>query len=288
MKDPDHVIVHPLKSCPCGADLSNTCAQDYASRQVFDLPEPRLEVTKHRCEIKDCPDCGERITASFPVDVVAQVQYGLRFHFFGILPLFSGTLIHDGLAAYWAYSCFHALCNAHHLRELVFVHEELHQSWAKKMSALLCKMNKHVKKKSLVVAHLTKAALAHWLRRYKKILKEGYEANPEPPVRTEKRGRLKKTKPQNLLERLDKHQKSVLAFLYDFTIPFTNNQGEQDIRMIKVQQKISGTFRTLEGARRFARIRSYMSTVHKHQLNVFEMITHAMAGFPFMPQISAE
>lgn len=388
VKDPDRVIVHSLKSCPCGADLSNTLAQDYESRQVFDLPEPKLEVTEHRCEIKNCPDCGERITASFPVDVVAPVQYGLRFQsllvylkdgqfvpldrlsqlcadlygyevsaatiesarkdcyealepfeekakevlirgsslnadesglrvegslhwlhvystdlvtfygvhkkrwneamdFFGILPLFSGTLIHDGLAAYLAYSCSHALCNAHHLRELVFVHEEMHQSWADKMAALLCKMNDFVKEQSLVVSHLTETALAPWLKKYKKILKEGYGANPEPPFRTGKRGRFKKTKPQNLLERLDKYQKCVLAFLHDFTIPFTNNQGEQDIRMLKVQQKISGTFRTLEGARRFARIRSYISTVRKHRLNVFEMITHAMRGFPFMPQISA-
>ncbi len=388
VKDPDRVIVHSIDSCPCGADLSMTLAQDYESRQVFDLPEPKLEVTEHRCEIKECPDCGERITASFPVDVAAPVQYGLRFQsllvylkdgqllplkrvgqlcadlygyevsaatiesarkkchgalepfeeelkeililgallhadesglrvegslhwlhvystslftfygvhkkrwneamdFFGILPLFTGTLIHDGLVAYLAYTCAHGLCNAHHLRELKFVHEELHQGWAGKMIRILCKMNKFVKEQSLVMSHLTEETLAPWLKKYAKIIKEGYVQNPEPPVRTGKRGRLKKTKAQNLLGRLDQYRRYVLAFLYDFTIPFTNNQGEQDIRMIKVQQNISGGFRTLEGARMFARIRSYISTVRKHRLNVFGMITQAIAGQPFMPRAPA-
>lgn len=79
IENPDHVVIHPINECPCGADLSNTPAQDYESRQVFDLPQPKLDVTEHRCEIKECPGCGEKITASFPIDVTAPVQYGSSF-----------------------------------------------------------------------------------------------------------------------------------------------------------------------------------------------------------------
>jgi transposase len=384
VENPDWVIVHPLESCPCGADLSKTPAQDYESRQVFDLPEPKLEVTEHRCEIKDCPDCGERITASFPVDVAAPVQYGLRFQsllvylkdgqllpldrisqlcadlygyevsaatiesarrechgalepfeeqlkkiligafllhadesglrvegklhwlhslstvlftfygvhekrgqeamdHFGILPLLGGVLVHDFWKPYLVYLCVHVFCNAHLLRELKFLLEEMNQKWAGQMTDLLLKMHQFVQDQPETMLGLTEKEMAPWLEKYQQILSEGYETNPEPPVRTGKRGRPKKTKAQNLLERMDHYQKNVLAFLYDFRIPFTNNQAEQDIRMIKVQQKISGGFRTLEGARMFARIRSYISTVRKHRLNVFGMITHALEGQPFRP-----
>ncbi len=384
VENPDRVIVHPLRSCPCGANLSKTPAQDYESRQVFDLPEPKLTVTEHRCEIKDCPDCGERITASFPADVAAPVQYGLCFQsllvylkdgqllpldrisqlcadlygyevsaatiesarkechgalepfeeelkevlidsallhadesglrvegklhwihslstalltfygvhekrgqeamdHFGILPLFSGVLVHDFWKPYLTYLSAHAMCNAHLLRELKFLLEEMNQKWAGRMFDLLLKMLEEVKDQSPERSNLTEKEIARWLKRYRKILKEGYDENPSPPVRTGLRGRLKKTKAQNLLERMDHYRKSVLAFLTDFKIPFTNNQAEQDIRMIKVQQKISGGFRTLEGARMFARIRSYISTVRKHRLNVFGMISQALLGQPFMP-----
>lgn len=387
VKEPDLVIVHPVDSCPCGADLSTTPAQDYESRQVFDLPEPKLEVTEHRCEIKDCPGCGERITASFPIDVVAPVQYGLRFQSlliylkdgqllpldrisqlcadlygydvsaatiesvrrhchtalepfedqlkevliasdllhadesglrvegklrwlhvvsnplltffgvherrgreaqddFGILPLFAGALMHDFWRPYLTYACAHVLCNAHHLRELKFLFEELKQKWASRMTDLLLKMLECVREQSSETPGLSAKEIARWLRRYRKILKEGYEENPSLPVRTGLRGRLKKTKAQNLLERMDVYRKNILTFLYDFRIPFTNNQAEQDIRMIKVQQKISGGFRTMEGAKMFARIRSYISTVRKHRLNVFDMITQAIACQPFMPSMN--
>lgn len=386
VKNPDRVIVHPLDSCPCGADLSKTPAQDYESRQVFDLPKPKLDVTEHRCEIKECPDCGEKITASFPQEVAAPVQYGSSFRSllvylkdgqllpldrisqlcadifgvevnpatieaarkdcyatlepfeeelkevlvrcdllhsdesglraegklrwihvvsnrfftffgvhekrgreaqddFGILPRFAGILVHDFWRPYLTYACRHVLCNAHHLRELVFLFEELHQRWAGRMKGLLLKMLECVQNQPPDIAGLTTRKRAPWVEKYREILREGYEENPAPPVRTGQRGRLKKTKAQNLLGRLDQHRKSVFAFLCDFRVPFTNNQAEQDIRMIKCQQKISGGFRTMQGARMFARIRSYISTARKHQLNVFSMILQAFEGQPFMPQM---
>jgi len=204
---------------------------------------------------------------------------------FGILPLFAGVLVHDFWSPYLAYLCAHALCNAHLLRELRFLFEEMDQKWAAKMTDLLLKMHEFVLEQPAGVREPAKKERASWLKQYRKILNEGYDENPSPPIRTGKRGRLKKTKAQNLLERLDHYRKNVLAFLYDFRIPFTNNQGEQDIRMLKVQQNISGGFRTLQGARMFARIRSYISTTRKHGLNIFDMLIAAMTGQPFIPQI---
>jgi len=101
------------------------------------------------------------------------------------------------------------------------------------------------------------------------------------PVRAGTRGRLKQSKAHNLLDRLRKHQASVLAFLRDPAVPFTNNQAEQDIRMLKVQQKISGCFRTLEAAKTFARIRAYVSTARKHGRNILTALQDALAGTPF-------
>lgn len=123
------------------------------------------------------------------------------------------------------------------------------------------------------------------MKRYRAILKEGYTANPleKAPRSKPKRGRPKKTKAQNLLIRLDQYESFVLAFLHDMRIPFTNNQAEQDIRMIKVRQKISGCFRTMNGAISFARIRSYLSTARKNRLDLLSSITNAFSGRPFIP-----
>lgn len=116
--------------------------------------------------------------------------------------------------------------------------------------------------------------------RYHQILDEALTGMPAP-LRTGRRGRVKKTKQQNLIERLLHHKESVLAFLYDFTVPFDNNRAERDVRMMKLKQKISGTFRSLQGAQYFARIRGYISTVRKNGRNVFEEIGNALSGKPF-------
>lgn len=119
------------------------------------------------------------------------------------------------------------------------------------------------------------------------VLCEGFAENPEPQSPTGRRGRPKHTKAQNLLLRPRRHESSVLAFLQDFRVPFSNNQAEQDIRMMKVQQKISGAFRTLEGARTFARIRAYLSTVRKNKRDVFQETVNALIGQPFMPSAAS-
>ena len=200
---------------------------------------------------------------------------------FGILTRFTGRLIHDCLACYFLLHCLHGLCNAHLLRELTFLFEVEHQRWAGAMRALLLQMHRCA---STGKAPRAKK-LASWQRRYRALVRQGHAANP-PLAKspTSRRGRPKQSKAQNLLHRLKTHQRSVLAFLEDPEIPFTNNQAEQDLRMMKVQQKISGAFRTLPGAQMFARIRSYLSTVRKQERDVFQSIIDALNGEPFLPR----
>lgn len=208
---------------------------------------------------------------------------------FAILPRFAGRLIHDCLSAYLDLKCLHGLCNAHLLRELAFLHEVLHQKWAGRMSDLLLRMHRSVAACKARAGPLAAPQRAAWTRKYQALLREGFAENPEPrpPPGPRPRGRPKHTKAQNLLLRLRQHESSVLAFLHDSRVPFTNNQAEQDLRMMKVQQKISGSFRTFEGARMFARIRAYLSTSRKNQRDVFQDIVAALAGRPFMPTLAA-
>jgi transposase len=176
------------------------------------------------------------------------------------------------------------MCIPHLLRELKFLHERMHQSWAKKMYDLLLDMHRFVEEQKKQTDKLSAAQLAPWLERYHILLKEGFAANPPAAHTPGKRGRTKQSKAYNLLQRLKRHENDVLAFLRDFRVPFSNNQAEQDFRMVKVQQKISGTFRTPAGAKSFARVRSYVSTARKQGCNVFQAMASAMAGQPFMPR----
>lgn len=179
----------------------------------------------------------------------------------GVLPKYKGILCHDYWKSYLSYSCLHSLCNAHHIRELKFSHEEENKIWAKKMKSLLICMNKAVIEAN---GKLSQQHINRYIRKYRCILKEGEEECPVPEKVPGKRGRVKKSKSRNLLERLKNHEEDVLRFLKDSDVPFTNNQAERDIRMTKVQQKISGCFRSMEGAQIFCRIRSYLSTARKN------------------------
>ena len=131
---------------------------------------------------------------------------------------------------------------------------------------------------------LNQEQLRSFEARYQILLNEGYAENPLAPAPAEiKRGRRKKTNPRNLLERLDHHRGEALAFMYDFKVPFDNNRAERDIRMMKVQQKISGTFRSEDGAKAFCRIRSYISTARKNAVSAMDALTLAFSGSPFAP-----
>lgn len=214
---------------------------------------------------------------------------GEAIEHFALLPRFAGRLIHDCWSAYFDLKCLHGLCNAHLLRELTFLHEVNHQKWAARMLDLLLRMHRSVAACKARAGPFAAPHRAAWTRKYQALLREGFAENPQPrpPPGPRSRGRPKHTKAQNLLLRLRRHESSVLAFLNDSRVPFTNNLAEQDLRMMKVQQKISGAFRTLEGARMFARIRAYLSTSRKNQRDVFQDIVAALAGHPFMPSAAA-
>jgi len=382
---PDHVVHHELRMCPnCQMDVSDVLVERLEKRQVFDVPEVRIEVTEHQGEVKTCPCCQQRIKARFPSGVGRVVQYGQRIQaqatyltmyqllplkrtcelfgdFYGhvpseaiilgamrqvheqiqptideiyrqllqadvlhndetgmrvkgklqwlhvsstkqltyyavhpkrgqkavraigILPQFKGVSLHDGWASYFQFEdCSHALCNAHHLRELRFIEEQYQQTWASEMAQLL----RDAKQETVDCEerHLTLACINHYHQRYEQILQQGFKANLPPDTASpKKRGRKKQSAPKNLLDRLQKYQQETLAFLSDFRIPFDNNLAERDVRMMKVKQKISGTFRTQQGAEMFCDIRSYISTVRKQGQQVILALHQALIGQPFIP-----
>ena len=380
VKNPDHILIHGLEVCPqChGRGLGKERVLDYASRQVFDVPERPLAVTEHRAEIKCCPHCAQEVRAKFPAGVSAAVQYGPRFQSLMVYlnqqqllpydrlaqlcedlfgqPLSAGTLaaanerayekltpfaqalvnqvpqapvvhldesglrvqgalhwlhvastqeltfygvhsrrgteamdafgiigacrqwvVHDHWKPYFAYpECLHALCNQHLLRELKFLWEEHHEVWAQQLSHLLLEFHRQRQMHGLFDERQFKGAL----KRYRRIVRRGRYGHPQLAPG---QGRCAQSKAANLLDRLEQFDLSVLAFLFDERVPFTNNQGEQDIRMIKVRQKISGCFRTLRGAQIFCRIRSYLSTCRKQGRNLWEAIQMAVVGRPFIP-----
>jgi transposase len=206
----------------------------------------------------------------------------------GIVGAFTGIAVHDHWKPYFHYDdCDHALCNAHHLRELHFIATQYQQSWATDMAALLLEIKATVEAMPAPAMSLSPAHLAACTRRYDEVVQAGFAANPPPPPAPDgtpkKRGRSKQPPPVNLLMRLRDFKASVLMFMSDFRVPFDNNQGERDIRMVKVKQKVSGGFRTLEGAKSFGLIRGYISTARKNAKNVFQAIREAFDGHPFIP-----
>ncbi|NET30970.1 MAG: IS66 family transposase [Cyanothece sp. SIO1E1] len=209
-----------------------------------------------------------------------------------ILPEFEGKAVHDGWQSYRKYECEHFLCNAHHLRELQYILERYGQWWAFQMSLLLVTIHYQVEAlKAQGEKALSSEDLAAFEIRYEAILEQGLAENPMStplPEGGKKRGRAKRSPPRNLLERLKAQKASVLGFMYDFTIPFDNNQAERDLRMMKLKQKISGCFRSEEGARRFCRIRGYLSTLRKQGHNVLDALIDLFSGNPQSPLTQPE
>ena len=188
----------------------------------------------------------------------------------GIIPLFNGVLCHDHWKPYFKYKCSHSLCNAHHLRELTFAFEEDGQKWANKMKLFLTALNKEVD--ATGKNKLSKEKADQRKEEYHKILKAGNNECPEAIAEATGKLKAKQSKSRNLLERLQECTNETLRFMVEPLVPFTNNQGERDIRMFKVQQKISGCFRSIDGAINFCKIRSYLSTCDKHGVSATEAL----------------
>lgn len=180
------------------------------------------------------------------------------------LPHFEGILVHDHWKPYFNLKCQHALCNAHHLRELTYAHAQENQQWAEAMRILLLEIHEEVKKQG---GKLSKDSAEAHLKAYRKVLAAANAECPEPIKPADQKGRVKRSKSRNLLERLIHFETETLRFMTDPDVPFTNNQGENDIRMTKVQQKISGCFRSQDGADIFCRVRSYLSTCAKNNVS---------------------
>lgn len=255
----------------------------YANLEPF---AQQLEVLLPQAPLIHCDESGLRVAGRLHwLHVISNERltfYGVHpkrgtvaMDEFNILPRCKNWIIHDHLKAYFIYkNCLHALCNEHHLRELKFLFEEHQEEWADELSRFLIQANKRVQEQGVLSEKEFKIALAE----YRAILAKGRRRHPR------RKGRGAQSKAANLLNRLEDYHACVLAFLVHPEVHFTNNQGERDIRMEKVRQKISGCFRTLQGARVFARIRSYISTCQKQKRNILDAIQNAILGNPFIPE----
>jgi transposase len=247
--------------------------------------EQRLIELLPQAPVNGCDESGVRVAKTLHwlhvVSNPALTFYGVHpkrgleaMNDFGILPRCKNWLIHDHWKPYFSYKeCLHALCNEHHLRELKFLHEEHQEAWAKEMSDFLVACLQRRKQQGVLDQRQFQQVHAQ----YRAILRQGRLRHPRQA------GRAAQSKAANLLDRLEDFDLHVLAFMVFEEVPFTNNGAERDLRMEKTRQKVSGCFRTLHGARVFARLRSYISTSRKQGRNILEALQRAIVGQPFMP-----
>lgn len=203
----------------------------------------------------------------------------------GILAHFTGISIHDGWGSYFLYGGEHAACLVHVLRDLVFLAEQGVQ-WAAALKTLLLDMKKATEQaREQGKRWLDPLEVVDWEAQFLRLLDEGDQAHPRATAPPGQRGRCKHSEARNLLDRLRKQQKAVLTFLEDLRVDFDNNLAERDLRMVKVQQKVSGCFRSIAGAQAFARIRGYLSTLRKQGRPLLSSLQATLCGHPVLPSL---
>src|SRR6266516_3092000 len=202
----------------------------------------------------------------------------------GILPRFGGTSVHDGWRSYFLYTCAHALCLVHLLRELTFLAEEQGLEWAADLKALLLSMKEGCEQaREQGLATLHPLEVEDWQAQFVALVAHADATTPTAQAPPGTKGRVKQSAARNLLDRLIGDQQAVLAFLYRLVVPFDNNQAERDVRMVKVQQKVSGSFRSQAGAIAFCRIRGYLSTLRKQGVDLLASLEATLRGHPILP-----
>ena len=266
-----------------------------ALMQMADAVAPALDVIYEgltRSAVVQCDETGLRITSGLrwlhTVSTPALTYYTVHrkrgdeaLLDAGVLPNCQGWAMHDGFKPYFGFETVrHALCNAHHLRELQFAVEQYQAAWAEQMHALLLEM-KHQRE-----AHdLSAETIGQLEIRYDALVDAGLTAFPLQPRPPNPRGRWAQHPVTNLLLRLRDHRDAVLAFLHHPEVPFDNNLAERDLRMMKVKQKISGCFRSWDGAECFVAIRTYLSTARKQGFPMLAAARCALLDQPFIPAI---
>ncbi len=252
-----------------------------------------------RSEVMNCDETGYRFGGKTNWLHVAATEKHTLYHVhekrggealadMGILPHYKGVAMHDYWGAYLDYGCEHVFCHAHHLRDLSFCMERENSHWAEQMKDLLMHMKQSVEEEASKGSNaLSAEVFGGYHAQYCRIMEEGEKEHPLPHRQPGKRGRVAKSKSRNLWERFTDHASEMLRFGCDFSIPFTNNVAEQAVRMMRVKQKISGCFRSKEGAKSFARIRSYMDTLRKQGLAILEFLKKALVGEAWLPKMPA-
>jgi transposase len=294
--------VQAMLSDVCGLELSEGTLYESRTQCFESLTKVEAQIVAgvQQADVAHFDETGLRVNAKLMWLHVASTSE-LTYYFIhpkrgseaidamDILTQFEGTSVHDGWRSYAGYDCAHALCNAHHLRELRFLVERYQQGWADQMMTLLVKIKTSVEQaKGQGQAQLTRPEITQFAQQYRALIEIGLHLNPQNPPLAHSRGRPKQTPARNLLERLDTHQAEVLRFMHDFQVPFDNNQAERDIRMMKLKQKISGGFRSGEGARIFCRIRGYLSTLKKQGHNLLDALERVFCGQPISPAFQPE